>query len=247
MWTAWGFNQAYSILIKWHHPARAGLAAVCGLQYYRVRSTSTPRQNRLRQPAGRRKGHNSQHRGKLGSATASGVHRKKPASIWSVNCERAPRSPAKSGRIIADIQNHLPDASCGGQCACEPTASILVTGESVKAAMEAALISSSPTGDAPRYFDRSAGHRPWKRKLIEFNSCVYQPGGWRAAWPLCRRCGSPRKQERPSGQAQQCMLFEDGQLLVSDLLHESAGKAHDVVIQYDQRADVENLVGEATA
>jgi len=90
-------------------------------------------------------------------------------------------------------------------------------------------------------FDPAGWYRPWKRKEIEFNSCVYQPGGWQqpcrfVAWRV------PKEQKRPSGQAQQCLLFEDDNYLYRIFCTNLAGKAHDVVIQYDQRADVENLV-----
>jgi hypothetical protein len=55
----------------------------------------------------------------------------------------------------------------------------------------------------------------------------------------------PKEQKRPSGQAQQCLLFEDDNYLYRIFCTSLTGKAHKVVVQYDKRADVENLVGEA--
>ena len=49
----------------------------------------------------------------------------------------------------------------------------------------------------------------------------------------------------PSKQPQQCMLFEDDNYTYRVFCTNLAGMAHQVVLEYDKRADVENLVGEA--
>ena len=48
-----------------------------------------------------------------------------------------------------------------------------------------------------------------------------------------------------SNQPQQCVLFEDDKYTYRIFCTDLAGPAHQVIDEYDKRADVENLVGEA--
>jgi len=54
-----------------------------------------------------------------------------------------------------------------------------------------------------------------------------------------------KEQKQPSDQPVQCVLFEDDRYTYRIFCTNMAGKAHKVVAEYDKRADVENLVGEA--
>ena len=92
-------------------------------------------------------------------------------------------------------------------------------------------------------FDPDGWYRPWKRKDIEYNSCVYQPIGWDAP---CRFVAMriPKTQSTPNQQVQ-CVLFEDDNYTYRIFCTSLSGPAHEVVGQYDKRADVENLMGEA--
>jgi hypothetical protein len=93
-------------------------------------------------------------------------------------------------------------------------------------------------------FDANNWYRPWKRKNVEYNSCVYQPTGWGAA---CRFVVMriPKQEAKKPGQAIQCVLFEDDRYQYRIFCTNLGGKAHKVISEYDKRADVENLVGEA--
>jgi len=55
----------------------------------------------------------------------------------------------------------------------------------------------------------------------------------------------PKEQKKPSNQPQQCVLFEDDKYTYRIFCTNLAGKAHKIIDEYDKRADVENLVGEA--
>jgi len=55
----------------------------------------------------------------------------------------------------------------------------------------------------------------------------------------------PKEKKQPRNQAVQCMLFEDDNYTYRIFCTDLAGKAHEVIAEYDKRADVENLVGEA--
>ena len=87
-------------------------------------------------------------------------------------------------------------------------------------------------------------YQPTSRKPIEYNSCIYQPGGWKQP---CRFVVMriPKEQKKPSNQPQKCVLFEDDKYTYRIFCTNLAGKAHQVIAKYDKRANVENLVGEA--
>jgi len=98
-------------------------------------------------------------------------------------------------------------------------------------------------GCEPR-FDAGKWYKPWKRKNVEFNSCNYQPIGWKMA---CRFVAMriPKEIKQPSDQPVQCVLFEDDRYTYRIFCTNLAGPAHKLIDIYDKRADVENLVGEA--
>ena len=93
-------------------------------------------------------------------------------------------------------------------------------------------------------FDPDTWYRPFKRTPIEYNFCMYQTGGWGQP---CRFVAMRIVKERKlsSEQPQQCVLFEDDRYTYRIFCTNLAGKAHKIIADYDKRADVENLVGEA--
>jgi hypothetical protein len=93
-------------------------------------------------------------------------------------------------------------------------------------------------------FDSNQWYRPFKRKQLEYNSCIYQPGRWGQP---CRFVVMRilKEQKHPSNQPQQCVLFEDDKYTYRIFCTSLAGPAHKVIAKYDKRADVENLIGEA--
>jgi hypothetical protein len=50
--------------------------------------------------------------------------------------------------------------------------------QSVAAYMEAGFDFIIANKGCHPSFDPNNWYRPWKRKNIQYNSCVYQPGGW---------------------------------------------------------------------
>ena len=55
----------------------------------------------------------------------------------------------------------------------------------------------------------------------------------------------PKKKDKKPGQAVQCELFEDDRYTYRIFCTSLSSKPHKVITEYDKRADVENLVGEA--
>jgi hypothetical protein len=109
--------------------------------------------------------------------------------------------------------------------------------KSVEAAIECDFdfIIANKKCDPP--FERDTWYRPWKRRDIEFNSCTYQPIGWDAP---CRFVVM-----RILNQREQCVLFEEDNYTYRIFCTNLSSPAHKVIDEYDKRADVENLVGEA--
>ena len=55
----------------------------------------------------------------------------------------------------------------------------------------------------------------------------------------------PKDFKQSSNKQQQCVLFEDDKYTYRIFCTNLYGKAHQIIAEYDKRADVENLVGEA--
>ena len=236
-----GINQAHSIL-KINGILRERVWQLCGLQYRRVRvNIDTTVKTVYGNQQGARKGHNTQHRGKLGLRPLLGFIEETREYLVGKLRKGVTVSGKEAAAFITDIKNHLP--GCVRKVLLRADGEFLCW-QSVKAAIEAGLDFIIANRGCTPVFDPAGWYRPWKRKEIEFNSCVYQPGGWEQP---CRFVAMrvPKEQKRPSGQAQQCLLFEDDNYLYRIFCTNLAGSAHHIIIEYDKRADVENLVGEA--
>jgi len=148
---------------------------------------------------------------------------------------------AEAAAFIADIENHLP--GCVEQVLLRADGEFL-SWQSVQAALEAGFDFIIANRGCTPVFDTDQWYRPFKRKQIEYNSCIYQPGRWGQP---CRFVAMRilKEQKLPSNQPQQCVLFQDDKYTYRIFCTNLAGPAHRVVAKYDKRADVENLVGEA--
>jgi hypothetical protein len=236
-----GINQASSIL-KITGILRERVWQLCGLQYGRVRvNIDTTVKTVYGNQQGARKGHNTQHRGKLGLRPILGFIEETREYLVGKLRKGATVSGQETATFIADIQNHLP--GCVREVLLRADGEFL-SWESVQAAMAAGFDFIIANRGCTPVFDPAGWYRPWKRKAVEFNSCFYQPGGWDH---VCRFVVMriAKEQKPPSKQPQQCVLFEDDKYTYRIFCTNLAGAAHHIIIEYDKRADVENLVGEA--
>jgi hypothetical protein len=87
-------------------------------------------------------------------------------------------------------------------------------------------------------------YRPHKRQSFEYNSSIYQPKGWLQPVRFVAM-RMPKQRKVVKDQWVQCELFEDDRYKYRIFCTDLRAKAHKVISQYDKRADVENLVGEA--
>ena len=147
----------------------------------------------------------------------------------------------EAAALIANIKRYLPG--------CVQYVLLRADGEflgwqSVLASIEAGFKFIIANRGCTPTFETDKWYRPFKRKPFEYNSCVYQPGGWGQP---CRFVAMriPKDLKHSSNQPQQCVLFEDDKYTHRIFCTNLAGKAHHVIAEYDKRADVENLVGEA--
>jgi len=119
----------------------------------------------------------------------------------------------------------------------------LISWESVAVAIEEGyqFIFGNKACDPP--FDGSKWYKVRKKDRIEYNECVYKPIGWKRA---CRFVAMRIPKDKPSeGGYVQLELFEDDRYKYRIFVTSLTKRAHKVIEEYDQRADAENLIGEA--
>jgi hypothetical protein len=236
-----GINQAKSLL-KVMRILRERVWQLCDIQFAQIRiNIDTTVKTVYGNQQGARKGHNTQHRGKEGlrpilcfiEETREYLLGKLRKGTTVAGKEAADFIAAISAQLPGCVQHVLLRAD--GEFLCW---------EAIKASIEAGFKFIIGNRRCTPIFDVDKWYRPFKRKPIEYNSCIYQPIGW----PLPCRFVAMRilkELKQPSNQPQQCVLFEDDKYTYRIFCTNLAGPAHQIIADYDKRADVENLVGEA--
>ena len=236
-----GINQAQSLL-KVSGILRERTWQLCGLQYARIRvNIDTTVKTVYGQVQGARKGHNPKHRGKPGLRPLLAFIEETHEFLVGKLRKGTTVSAKEAATVIADIESHLP--GCVQEVLIRADGEFLCW-ESVQAAMAAGFDFIIANRGCTPVFDAGSWYRPFKRKQTEYSSCIYQPGGWGCAHRFVAM-RIAKEQKRASNQPQQCMLFEDDNYTYRIFCTSLAGPAHQVIAEYDKRADVENLVGEA--
>jgi hypothetical protein len=118
-----------------------------------------------------------------------------------------------------------------------------ISWESVKASFEQGydFIFGNKACNPP--FDSSKWYKVKRSDEVGYNECIYQPMGWEQA---CRFLAMRIPKEEPSGgEPVQIELLEDTKYKYRIFVTNLTRTAHRVIAEYDKRADVENLVGEA--
>lgn len=236
-----GINQAKSLLTVMS-VLRERVWQFCGVEFCQIRiNIDTTVETVYGDQQGARKGHNPKRRGKKG-------YRPVLCFIDETReylCGKLRKGKTLNGKQAADfikkINRYLP--GCVKQVILRADGEFFGR-ESVQAAIESGFQFIIANKKATPCFDPDQWYRPWKRKDIEFNSCYYQPGGWPEAYRFVAM-RIPKEKEKVSGKAVQCELFEEDRYTYRVFCTNLSGKAHAVIAEYDKRADVENLVGEA--
>lgn len=236
-----GINQAKSLL-KVMSILRERVWQLCDLQYAQIRiNIDTTVKTVYGNQQGARKGHNTKHRGKEGLRPILCFIEETREYLMGKLRKGTTVTGKEAADFIAGLRDQLPG--------CVQDVLLRADGEflcwqSVKAAMEAGFKFIIANRGCTPIFDPDNWYRPFKRKAIEYNSCIYQPGDWQKP---CRFVAMRivKELKQPSNQPQQCVLFEDDKYTYRIFCTDLAGAAHQVIAEYDKRADVENLVGEA--
>jgi hypothetical protein len=237
-----GINQAKSLL-KLMGSLRERVWKLCGYEYLsqvEVNADTTVETVYGEQQGGR-KGHNTKNRGKKGYRPVLCFIERSREYL----CGKFRRGETLSGEeaadIIRDIRIYLPSwvqhvlLRADGE---------FLSWQAVEAAIGCGFRFIIGNKGCTPVFDRNGWYRPRKREDAEYNTCYYQPTGWEQAMRFVAM-RIPREKKRGSSQPVQCQLFEDDRYVYRIFCTNLAGKAHKVIDQYDSRADVENLVGEA--
>ena len=235
-----GINQAQSLL-KLMSILRERVWLQLGFSFKRICvDIDTTVETLYGNQQGGRKGHNTKNRGKKGyRPVLCFIEQTREYLIGKLR-----KGKTISGKHTADfifrIKAHLP--GCVQQVLLRADGEFQ-SWESVQAARKCEFDFIIANKKCVPPFERDAWYRPWKRRDIEYNSCVYQPIGWEAP---CRFVAMRiLKAQSVQNQQVQCSLFEDDNYAYRIFCTSLSGPAHKVVVEYDKRADVENLVGEA--
>jgi hypothetical protein len=236
-----GINQAKSLLSVMSI-LRKRAWQLCGFQFSQIHiNIDTTVKTVYGNQQGARKGHNTQHRGKQALRPILCFIQETREYLLGKLRKGKTVDGREAAKFIAGIKQYLP--GCVHDVVLRADGEFL-SWQAVNASIEAGFKFIIANRGCTPVFDPDTWYRPFKRKPIEYNFCMYQPGGWGQP---CRFVVMRIVKERKlsSEQPQQCMLFEDDRYTYRIFCTNLAGKAHKIIADYDKRADVENLVGEA--
>ncbi len=236
-----GINQAKSLL-RVMSSLRERTWQLCDIGLYQIRvNIDTTVETVYGNQQGARKGHNTKHRGKKGLRPLLCFIEETREYLIGKLRKGTTVSGKEAAAFILSIKEHLPGCV---QAVLLRADGEFLSWESVEAAIAAGFRFIIANKGCNPPFDPDKWYRPFKRKDIEYNSCIYQPTGWGLA---CRFVAMRIAKERKKGSKQpiQCVLFEDDNYTYRIFCTDLSGKANDIIAEYDKRADVENLVGEA--
>ena len=235
-----GINQGRSLL-NVMRILRERVWQLCGFSWSRIRiNIDTTVKTVYGDQQGARRGYNPTHRGKEGLRPILAFIEETREYLLGRLRQGTTVDGKEAAVFITGIQRQLP--GCVQEVLIRADGEFLCW-ESVQAAMNAGFDFIIANRGCTPFFEAS-WYRPWKRQSVEYNSCFYQPMGWEVP---CRFVAMriPKEKKEVSDRPRQGLLFEDDSYTCRIFCTNLSGPAHRVIEEYDQRADVENLVGEA--
>jgi hypothetical protein len=235
-----GINQAQSLL-KLMSILRERVWQQLGFSFDRICiDIDTTVETLYGNQQGGRKGHNTKNRGKKGYRPVLCFIEQTREYVIGKLRKGDTLSGIQTAALIPQIKDHLP--GCVRQVLLRADGEFQ-SWESVRAATSCGFDFVFANKACSPLFKRDAWYRPWKQRDLEYNSCVYQPKGWEAP---CRFVAMRTlKTQSAANQQEQCLLFEEDNYTYRIFCTNLSGPAHMVISEYDKRAEVENLVGEA--
>ncbi len=235
-----GINQARALL-KVMAVLRERLWAQCGIAHRRVHvSADTTVETIYGDQQGGRKGYNPKNRGKKGYRPVLAFIDETREYVHGKLRKGETLSGEEAAELIKGIKQQLP--GCVERVLFRADAEFF-SWEAVAAAMEQGFDFIIANKRSSPVFDPEQWYRPWKRRPYEYNSCLYQPQNWDRP---CRFVAMriPKELDVDSREPVQFELFEDDRYTYRIFCTSLRGKPHQVIAEYDHRADVENLIGE---
>ncbi len=236
-----GINQAQSLLYLMAE-LRQRVWDVCDLSYYRVcMDIDTTVETVFGHQQGVRKGHNTKYRGKKAyRPVLCFIEQTREYMIGKLR-KGETIGGKETAAFIAKIKGCLPD--CVQQVLIRADAEFQ-SWESIYECIKCGFNFIIANKRCNPSFDPRSWYRPKKSQPYEYNSCIYQPIGW--LQPVRFVAMRMLKEKNVAkDQMVQCELFEDDRYKYRIFCTDLGRKAHKVIAEYDKRADVENLVGEA--
>lgn len=183
---------------------------------------------------GARKGHNTKHRGKKGLRPVLCFIEETREYLCGTQRRGETISSEEVARQIRQFRKQLPD------CVKE----IRVRGdgefigwESIKACLDEGFVFTFGNKRCTPPFPEDGWYRHGE---YEYNECDYQPMGWEQPFRfVVMRIREDQRGDR------QLKLLESENFLYRVFVTNAKGRPHQVIDDYDQRAEVENLIGEA--
>jgi hypothetical protein len=234
-------NQAKSLL-NVMSVVRERLWQQCGINYRRIHlDIDTTVETLYGSQQGGRKGHNTKHQGKKGYRPILCFVEETREYLTGKLRRGATVGGKECAAFIKTIKNRLPG--------CVESVVIRADGEFLSSKSIAAMLEEGydfiiGNKQCEPKFDPNTWYRPWKRKAVEYNSCMFKPFGWKSS---CRFVVMriPKDGSANSSAGKQLPLFDEDRYKYRIFCTTLTGKTHKVIAEYDKRADVENLVGEA--
>ena len=236
-----GINQAQSLL-ELMAQLRERVWKVCDVSFYRVcLDIDTTVETVFGHQQGARKGHNTKHRGKKAYRPVLCFIEQTREYLLGKLRKGETISGKETAAFIAKIKGCLPD--CVQQVLIRADAEFQ-SWESVYQCIQNGFnfIIANKRCNPP--FDPKGWYRPQKRRPYEYNSCIYQPMRWLQPVRFVAM-RMPKEKKDVKDPLVQCELFEDDRYKYRIFCTDLQRKAHKVIVEYDKRADVENLVGES--
>jgi hypothetical protein len=232
-----GINQAHSML-NTMSALRQCLWQQCDLKYKKIHvSLDTTVETLYGDQQGGRKGHNPNNPGKKGYRPVLAFIDETREHLAGKLRKGETLSGEEAAAFIGTMTKHLPG--------CVKKVLLRADGEffswqSVHAAIKEGFDFIIANKRARPPFDPNSWWQPWKKRTYQYNSCVYQPMGWKEP---CRFVAMRiPKEEMVSSQGE---LFEEDRYTYRIFCTNLKSHPHKVIAEYDTRADVENLIGEA--
>jgi len=183
---------------------------------------------------GARKGHNTKHRGKKGLRPVLCFLEETREYLCGTQRRGETIRNEEVARQIRQFRRQLPD--------CVRDVHVRGDGEfigwdSVKACLDEGFFFTFGNKRCAPPFPEDGWYRHGD---YEYNECVYQPTGWEQA---CRFVVMRIREDQRGDR--QLKLLDSENYLYRVFVTDEKGRPHRVIDDYDQRADAENLIGEA--